>query len=228
LTRYPDLPDWGESERLGFEKATLGFFLTGHPLDSYRDEISSYSTCDTATLRDKAEEREVAIAGLITGMRTLRTRKGDAMAVFRLEDQTGAAEVVVFPDLYRDSFGLLSNDIPVLVKGKPESGEDSGKVLASKIVPLDEVRQREAASMTIRVTLDSFYEDTLPHLRELLEQNRGECELSFELTREDYSVVVRPHPFLRVEPTPELVHSLEAMCGENAVRLSRQRLPATA
>ena len=228
LTRYPDLPDWSEAERLGFEKATLGFFLTGHPLDSYHNEISIYATCDTVSLRDQAEVKEVAIAGLIMGIRSLRTRKGDAMAVFRLEDQSGAAEIVVFPDLYRESFGMLSNDIAVLVKGKPESGEDSGKVLASKIVLLDEVRQREAASMTIRVTLDAFYEDTLPHLRELLEQNRGECELSFELIRDDYSVVLRPHPFLRVEPSPELVTSLEAMCGENAVHLSRARLSPSA
>jgi DNA polymerase-3 subunit alpha len=127
----------------------------------------------------------------------------------------------VFPDLYRQSFGILSNDAAVLVKGKPEAGEDVGKVLASKIVPLDEVRQREATSMTLRIPLDSFFEDTLPHLRELLEQHRGSCILKFELARPDYRVVVRPHPFLRVEPSPELVTSLEAMCGEGAVELGR-------
>ena len=101
-------------------------------------------------------------------------------------------------------------------------------MLASKIVLLDEVQQKEAASMIIRVRLDKFYEDTLPHLRELLEQNRGECELAFELNRDDYSVVVRPHPFLRVEPSSELVTSLKAICGENAVQLSRVRLTSSA
>ena len=63
-------------------------------------------------------------------------------------------------------------NVAVLVKGKPEVGEDVGKVLASKIVPLDEVKQREAGSMTVRIPLDSFFEDTLPHLRELLEHHR--------------------------------------------------------
>ena len=226
LDRLPDVPEWSDSELLASEKATLGFFLSGHPLDGYQDEIASYSTCDTRSLSDKGEEGEVAIAGLIGSMRTLRTRKGDAMAVLRLEDQHGAAEVVVFPDLYRDRFGILSNDVAILVKGKPEVGEDVGKVLASKIVPLDEVKQREAGSMTVRIPLDSFFEDTLPHLRELLEHHRGECELRFELTRGEYKVLFRPHPFLRVEPSSELVTSLEAMCGEGTVALSKQRLDA--
>jgi DNA polymerase-3 subunit alpha len=165
------------------------------------------------------------MAGLIASVRSLRTRKGDAMAVCRLEDEHGGVEVVVFPDLYRESFGILSNDVAVLVKGKPEAGEDTGKILASKIVLLDEVKQREAGSLTVRIALDSFFEDTLPHLRELLEQHRGECDLRFELLRDDVRVMLRPHPFLRVKPSSELVTSLEAMCGEGTVELSKERLP---
>jgi DNA polymerase-3 subunit alpha len=227
LERYPDLPEWSQAERLAHEKATLGFFLSGHPLDAYQDIIRSYANCDSRTLLEKAQteepgsKNEVAIAGLIGGIRTLRTRKGDAMAVFRLEDSLGGAEVVVFPDLYREAFGVLSNDVAVLVKGKPEPGEDTGKVLASKILLLDEVRQRDASSMTIRIPLDQFFEDSLPHLRELLEQHRGTCPLKFELTRENYRVTIRPHPFLRVEPSPELVTSLEAICGQGTVALNR-------
>jgi DNA polymerase-3 subunit alpha len=218
--RYPDVPEWDQPEKLSHEKATLGFFLSGHPLESYREVMSSFASSDTRTLPSLAEEKEVSIAGLIGGIRSLRTRKGDAMAVFRLEDEHGSAEVVVFPDLYREAFGILSNDVAVLVTGKPEAGEDAGKVLASKIVLLDEVRQRAATSLTVRISLDSFFEDTLPHLRELLEQHRGSCPLKFVLSRDGYSVVMVPHPFLRVEPTPELVSSLEAMCGEGAVDLS--------
>ncbi len=223
LERYPDVPEWSQAERLGQEKATLGFFLSGHPLDAYQDIIKAYANCDSGTLAEKAQgnEKEVSMAGLISGIRTLRTRRGDAMAVFRLEDPQGGAEVVVFPDLYREAFGMLSNDVAVLVKGKPESGEDAGKILASKILLLDEVRQRDASSIVIRIPLNQFFEDSLPHLRELLEQHRGTCPLKFELTREGYRVVIRPHPFLRVEPSPELVTSLEAICGEGTVALNR-------
>jgi DNA polymerase-3 subunit alpha len=227
IERYPDIPEWSQAERLTHEKATLGFFLSGHPLDAYQNIIQSHATCDSRTLAERAqapgagEVKEVAIAGLVSGLRTLRTRKGDAMAVFRLEDSYGGAEVVVFPDLYRERFGILSNDVAVLVKGKPEAGEDAGKVLASEILLLDEVRQRDASSMTIRIPLDQFFEDSLPHLREILEQHRGTCPLKFELVRDNYRVTIRPHPFLRVELSPELVASLEAICGEGTVALNR-------
>ena len=88
---------------------------------------------------------------------------------------------------------------------------------------LEEVAQREASSMTVRVPIESFLEDTLPHLRELLEANRGECPIRFELFRDhEFSMAMKPHPFLRVRPSPEFVSSLEAMCGPGSVQFFRQ------
>jgi DNA polymerase-3 subunit alpha len=223
LSRFPDLAEWSERERLGHEKATLGFFLSGHPLDRFAEELATFASATTSQISEKAGEREVAVGGLIANMRTLRTRKGEPMAIVRLEDQEGAAEVVVFPDAYKEYYGLLSQDTEVLVKGKPEAGEDLPKILASELIPLEEVAQREASSMTVRVPLESFLEDTLPHLRELLEANRGECPIRFELFRDhEFSLAMKPHPYLRVRPSPEFVSSLEAMCGPGSVHLFRQ------
>ncbi len=226
LEKLPDLPQWSERERLGYEKATLGFFLSGHPLDRFQDELRTYASCTTSQLSEMAGGQEVAVGGLIASVRTLRTRKGDPMAVLRLEDPDGAAEVVVFPKAYKEFYGLLSQDTAVLVKGKAEPGEDLSKILASDLIPLEEVSQREASSMTVRVQIESFLEDTLPHLRELLEANRGDCPIRFELFRDhDFSLAMKPHPYLRVRPSPEFVADLEAMCGPGSVHLYRE--PAT-
>jgi DNA polymerase-3 subunit alpha len=223
LMKLPDLPEWSERERLSSEKATLGFFLSGHPLERFRDQLESYASCTTGQIIEKVGQREISVGGLIASVKTLRTRKGDPMAIVRLEDQEGAVEVVVFPDAYREYYGLLSNDTEVLVKGKPEGGEDVPKILASELILLEEVAQREASSMTVRVPIESFLEDTLPHLRELLEANRGECPIRFELFRDhEFSMAMKPHPYLRVRPSPEFVSSLEAMCGPGSVQLFRQ------
>ena len=172
-------------------------------------------------LAEKIGEKEVALGGLIAQMKTLRTRKGDPMAILRLEDQEGAAEVVVFPDAYKEYYGVLSNDTPVLVKGKAQHGDDLSKILASEIVPLDEVHQREASSMVLRIELDSFLVDTLPHLLEVLESNRGNCSVRFELYRKkEFELSMAPHPYLRIQPNPDLVSDLEAMCGHGSVILS--------
>ena len=223
LETLPDLDEWSERERLSYEKATLGFFLSGHPLDRYREVLASFATCTTGQIADMAGEKEIAVGGLVTSVRTLRTRKGDAMAVLRLEDQEGATEVVVFPEAYKTHYGLLSQNTEVLVRGKPEAGEDLPKILASELIPLEEVGQREASSMTVRVQLDSFHQETLPHLRELLEANRGECPIRFELLRDHaFVAAMKPHSYLRVRPSPEFVASLEAMCGPGSVHLFRQ------
>jgi DNA polymerase-3 subunit alpha len=226
LDQFPDVPEWNEKERLSYEKATLGFFLSGHPLDRYSEELESFATCNTTGLAESVGKPEVAVGGLIAQMRTLRTRKGDPMAIVRLEDQESAAEVVVFPDAYKEFYGVLSHDAPVLVKGKPQAGDDLGKIIASEIIPLDEVLQKEASSMVLRVELDSFLEDTLPHLLEALESHRGNCTVRFELCRgRDFEVSMSPHPYLRIQPSPDLVADLEAMCGEGSVLLSHERNP---
>ena len=222
LEKLPDLNEWSEKERLSYEKATLGFFLSGHPLDRYKEVLASFASCTTGQISGKVGEKEVAVGGLITSVKTLRTRKGDPMAVLRLEDQEGATEVVVFPDAYKTHYGLLSQDTEVLVKGKPEGEEDLPKILASELIPLEEVDQREASSVTVRVQLDSFHQETLPHLRELLEANRGECPIRFELLRDHtFVAAMKPHAYLRVRPSPEFVASLEAMCGPGSVHLLR-------
>ena len=236
LDNYPKISEWADAERLAFEKGTLGFYLKGHPLNSYEDDIRSHATCNTKTLvsnekgvkesrsNDGQVAKETSLVGLIVGIRTVRTRRGETMAIVRIEDQLGEAEVVVFPNLYREVFGILSKDEVVLVKGKPEAEEDIGKILASEICLLDEVKQRDISAMTLRVPLDSFIEESLPNLRELLESHRGNCEIRFQLTRPDFEVFLRPHPYLRVEPSSELIESLEAICGEGSVKLSNERL----
>jgi len=226
LSDLPDLPEWSERELLAYEKATLGFFLSGHPLEAFREELASYANCTTSQLPTTEAGREVALGGLIAQIRTLRTRKGEAMAVVRLEDQGGAAEVVLFPEAYRQCYGVLSQDRAVLVKGKAEPAEELAKVLASEIIPLEEVRQWQASSITVRVQLDSFLEESLPQLRELLESNRGDCAIRFELCRgEEFALELKPHPYLRVRPSPDLVASLEAMCGQGSVHLAADPRP---
>ena len=143
------------------------------------------------------------------------------MAVFRLEDQYGDIEVVVFPDLYAKSFGLLANEVSVMVTGKPEVGEDVGKVLARKIILLDEVHHSEAETMTLRIPMDSMSENTIPYLLEILEKHRGDCSVIFELCRKDYVANFQPHKLIKVDPSPELATSLETICGEGAVRFSK-------
>jgi DNA polymerase-3 subunit alpha len=94
--RIRDVSAWGEGERLAFEKESLGFFITGHPLERFRGEMEKWATATTGKLMEMAD-REVSLGGIITALRPIKTRKGDRMATFILEDLEGGVEALVFP-----------------------------------------------------------------------------------------------------------------------------------
>ena len=84
-------------ERLKLEKQQLGFYVSGHPLQEYADIINYYTSATTQTLGAHPVETTVSVAGMITEVKNLTTKKGDSMAVIGFEDLEGSIEVVVFP-----------------------------------------------------------------------------------------------------------------------------------
>src|SRR4029450_11179862 len=101
-------------------------------------------------LRGKGEE--ISIGGIVSGLRPLKTRKGDRMCVFLLEDAAGSIEVVVFPEAFKQHGHLADNGQTVLVKGKFERDDESARIIASEIAPIGIVRERLAKSVAIRLT----------------------------------------------------------------------------
>ena len=80
---------------------------------------------------------EISIGGIVSGLRPLKTRKGDRMCVFMLDDAAGSIEVVVFPEAFKQYGHLAENGQMVLVKGKFERDDESARILASEIVPIE-------------------------------------------------------------------------------------------
>ena len=92
---------------------------------------------------------DISIGGIVSGLRPLKTRKGDRMCVFMLDDASGSLEVVVFPEAFKQYGHLAENGQMVLVKGKFERDDESARILASEIAPIEMVRERLATSVAI-------------------------------------------------------------------------------
>src|SRR4030095_3783733 len=157
--RLPDVPPWTEIEQLNYEKESLGLFWSGHPVDRYATDLHLYGARTTAELNirkepapvpDEGEEgaasaapvaqpptrvaEDISIGGIVSALRPLKTRKGDRMCVFMLEDATGSVEVVVFPEAFKQyGHSASDNGQMVLVKGRFERDDDSARVLAAEI-----------------------------------------------------------------------------------------------
>jgi DNA polymerase-3 subunit alpha len=229
--RSPAAPPWSESERLAGEKESLGFFITGHPLERYRSELEQWCSCTTSGIASRTDAVEVTVGGIITALRLIKTKKGDRMASFLLEDTDGAAEVLVFPETYKKTASRLADDEVVMVKGKPEAPEEGrARLLATEVLPLEQAKMAEARYVTIRVPLSAWDRAKGERLRDILGAHRGECPVTLELVRPGaFAAAVAPSGYYRVRPDSVLRQEVEALLGEGALILARSNggAPAT-
>jgi DNA polymerase-3 subunit alpha len=213
--------DWGEGERLAGEKESLGFFITGHPLERYRDELQQMATVTTDRLSD-VPDRDVAVGGIVTALRLIKTRKGERMASFVLEDLQGGVEALVFPETYKKVAARLAEDQIVLVKGRAEALEEGkARLLVSEVQPLEQARLSEARAVTIRVPTATWHRGMGERLRDILSAHRGDCPVTLELYQpEGTSIAVAPSALYRVRPNEALRTEVEALLGEGSLVLA--------
>lgn len=217
----PEIPEWPAEELLAFEKETLGYYVSGHPLNRFASEVSKFSKKPLSELISNGGSAECKVAGIVSELRVRRTKKGELMAMFKLEDLTGAVETIVFPSIYPKVESLLSGDSPILVTGRFEAeNENSFKILASEIEPLSGISERSAKILRVQASISNLAPDAALQLYRLLESNRGETGVEVELYHpHDFRVTIQSAEFVKVRSTPELVRQIENICGPGSVSL---------
>jgi DNA polymerase-3 subunit alpha len=169
-------------------------------------------------LRGKGEE--ISIGGIVSGLRPLKTRKGDRMCVFLLEDAAGSIEVVVFPEAFKQHGHLADNGQTVLVKGKFERDDESARIIASEIAPIGIVRERLAKSVAIRLTTPPADRATFERLWDLFAQHKGDRRVAIVLHERDRHIRITVDVNgVRVRPSETLVAEVEKICGVGSVSL---------
>ncbi len=217
----PDIPEWPQEQRLAFEKETLGFYVSGHPLDRFATEVARFSKKPIADLINEGKTVECRIAGIVTEFRSRRTKKGDLMALFTLEDLTGAVETVVFPGSYPKFQPFMTADSPILVSGRFEVEDERGcKFIASDIQPLSGIAERNAKTLRISACLSNLSPGSAATLHRLLESNRGDTGVDLELYNPaDFRVNIQSSDFIKVKSSPELIEQIEGICGPGSVHI---------
>jgi DNA polymerase-3 subunit alpha len=166
----------------------------------------------------RAAVLEVTIGGIITSLKPRKTRKGDWMAVFILEDLEGVVETLVFPESYKTLQELMADDLPVLVKGKVESDEGRCRVMVSQMIRLDDARQQRADALLIRLQAPAVEESHAGKLHEVLTRFPGNCPVYLQLDRPGaYALTLKADADLKVSPTPELTLAVEQLLGKGSV-----------
>ena len=222
--QLPDLPDWDEHVRLAAEKEILGFFITGHPLEKYREKLEdlrALSTSELAAMKaSTGKDENITTAGIIANVRVLKSKRGDFYAQGALEDMEGSVEMIVFPEAYRRLQEKVKLEIPVLVRGglRVEEGANP-KLTVSEIMPLEEAKVPLPRSLRIRIPIETASESTVDALHSLCLQKKGEAKVLFDVERQGDFMVVMEAEGYNVQPDRSFMARVEELCGRGAVRV---------
>ena len=218
--RLPHVPPWSEAQQLGYEKEALGLYLSGHPTDRFAEQLRVIGARTTAELTSAAAD--VTVGGIVGGTRPLKTRRGERMAVFTLDDREGSIEVVVFPDAFGKCATLVENDTMVIVRGKLEREDDSGRLFAAEILPIEALYEQLVRQVDVRLTAPPHDRGTFEQLAELFARHRGDRPVSVELELQQNGRALRVRADLaqvRIQPSARLIEEVEALCGAGTVSL---------
>jgi DNA polymerase-3 subunit alpha len=234
---YPQL-EWNPKQLLAYEKESLGFYITGHPVDRYLDELKRYAHGTLAELerlrRTFATQSQgyggghngaadISLGGMVCELREKPVRTG-RMAWFHLEDPFGRLGVVAFPKAYERLEAVLKLDEPLLCRGKlVEEGEEGSRTLKlhlEEATPITRVREEKTSRVHLRLSTDTVTPEQLGRLKELLERHRGTCKTVLHLCipARSETVVLLGAEF-QVAPTDELLNRLESLFGESVAVL---------
>jgi DNA polymerase-3 subunit alpha len=171
----PDIEEWEDHMRLSFEKESLGFYVSGHPLDKYEPIIQKYASVNSVSIQDSSDGRMIRMAGSIKPLKIHKTKKGDMMAFASIEDQSGNIEVVVFPDLYAEAHMHLAAEEIVILEAMVQKKENLVKLIAEKIIPIEKASEEWASGVIIKLDAEKSSLITLEQLKTILKKYPGEC-----------------------------------------------------
>jgi DNA polymerase III subunit alpha len=222
--KLPDTPDWDEHTRLANEKEILGFFISGHPLERYRDKLEGLHALSTeeicALTRSTGKDENITTAGIITNLRVLKSKRGDFYAQGALEDMAGTVEMLVFPEAYRKLQEKVKLEVPVLIKGGVRIEEGANpKLTVNDISPLEDAKVPLPNSLRIRVPLETASESTVDALHSLCTQQKGAAKVLFDVERQGDFMVVMEAEGYNVLPDRAFIARVEELCGRGAVRV---------
>jgi DNA polymerase-3 subunit alpha len=217
--RLPDAPPWTEAQQLAFEKEALGLYMSGHPLERFSEELKAFGAKRLAELG--GSEADTWVGGIVSGLRALKTKKGDRMCVFMLDDIAGSLEVVVFPETFNKHGSLVEPDAMLLVRGKFEKDDESARVVATELLPIAALKERTTREVVIHVSGRAAARTTFEALAELLTRHRGDRRVFLELDvkSQEKPLRVRSEVAQRVRPSERLVVEVEQICGAGSIEL---------
>jgi DNA polymerase-3 subunit alpha len=216
---HASIPDheFEKAELLRMEKESLGLYVSEHPLTAIRDQLRRRTDCTLVELERRRDGETVLAGGMVAGLRTTTTKKGEPMAFVQLEDVTGSIEIVVFNSTYAAARGLLVEDAVLVVKGRidhKQQGET--KLVALEVSAFEAVPERR--EVRLKVDARSAPAGVIRELAGVVRDFPGEAPVYVDLVTSLGSKLLELGPEYRVDPQPDFFASVRHLLGAAAVQ----------
>lgn len=223
----PDVGEFPEEALLTHEKEVLGIYLSGHPLDKFKEEIEAltnvrsldfvYSEEDDRASSTLYDGQDVIIGGLITSKTVKTTRNNKMMAFITLEDLYGVVEIIIFPNDYERHKDTLEEDAKIFVKGRVSLVEEQdSKIILSRMIPFDNINQ----SLYLKVKDYDTYHDLEKQLIEHLHAYKGTNPVIIYLEKEKTAKQLNNNAYVSV--SKPLLDELKLLLGAECVKVKRK------
>jgi DNA polymerase-3 subunit alpha len=214
---FPDISELPQPQLLAFEKELLGFYLSGHPLDRYTVEMTTFTNVNSQKLSAMRQDSGVVLIGMIIDVRATVTKKdGRRMAILRLEDLEGKIEAVVFPDAYERVFRHIKMGVVVFIKGKVSIRESGPNVMVDDLQDISVIYN---AVRAIRIDMTKTDPSKLVAIKQKLSRFPGKVPVNLQIdTRNFRSVEIQVGSELHVSPSEVLMEELKAIVGEECIK----------
>jgi DNA polymerase III subunit alpha len=212
----PDVEEWPEHELLAAEYSTLGFYISGHPLDKYAGRLKELSAIELAAVEGRRNGEDIVVAGIIIQARPMRSRRGARWSILMLQDRTGAIEALAFPEAFQKLEPILKAATPLLVKGRVAIEDAGTRLIISDAKVLDQIVERPPSLLRVRVDLNALDTGALDRLQELFSSRPGRCRVAFELVNQDGTEATLEAGSV-VRADSELLARVREICGNDSV-----------
>ncbi|SHE76939.1 DNA polymerase III, alpha subunit [Fodinibius roseus] len=221
-----EIQPWSNIERLNKERELIGFYLSGHPLRKYEEDVEMFCshTLDAGELEQLNDRTDVRCAGIITQVKRVTDKKGRPFAFLQMEDLHGTVEVIAFNEVYDRNLGMIQVDTLVVVDGSIDTRRGKPQIIANSFERIESMREKYQDQIELKLDIDTSQigEEELHEMASLFEQNLGQTNVRFNvLSREAKRPFVMHVRKFVVDPNEELMGGLKSLLGKGSVALKR-------
>jgi DNA polymerase-3 subunit alpha len=220
----PNVQPWTESERLAKEKEILGFYISGHPLERFRTEAEIFSTHTVSDL-GKWRPELMTLAVVVTNIkRQISKKSGSEFARVTIEDFSGSAEVLIFPEKWTTLSDQIRTDVPMLLRGaysRRDEGGDNPAFIVESATKLAEMRTNGQVTVAIDLAKGAYSSDVMSDVRAIAETYPGSAPLEFRWSDGNGVQARLRSRSLTLAADGAALDALRNILGESSVRLQR-------